>query len=135
MTNEAVVPLRKMEVYQADDGRRVEVFTKQDVIPYLKRQEQDDDSPEFSDVPNIYIGIVHVMTNFGPKEIKFQIPDVTCVKDAFAKYYALADDAVHDLEKKIEEAQRESHSKIITAPAGALDAIETEDDNGPRIII
>jgi len=136
MTDNVVVPLRKMEVYQADDGRRVEVFNKIDTVPYLKRQEQDDDTPEFSDLSAVYIGVVHVMTNHGPKEIKFQIPHATSIVDAFSQYYTLADEAISDLEKKIEEAHRKSQSQVITAPASVLNDIEVPgNDEGHRIII
>ncbi len=139
ITTDVVVPMRTMEVYQADDGRRIEVFKKKGTIPFIKRtQDEDDGIPEFSDLEHIFIGVVHVYTNYGPKEIKFQIPNAVTIKDAFTQYYGLADEAIADLERKIKEAQTQAQdqtqNKIVTAPAGVIDTFNQPDEDGGIIM-
>ena len=136
--SEIMVPMRVLETYQADDGRRVEVFRKTKTIPFVqKKQNENDEEHEFSDIECVFVGVVHVLTKYGPNEIKFQIPDVTTVEDAFDKYYTYADEAVANLTQKIQEAQEKSRNKIVTAPASILNTFEQdeeEEDNGGLII-
>ena len=127
------VPMRRKDVFQTDDGRRIEVFTKIDSIPYVNKSDSvEEEAPEFLEVEDIYIGKVQVYTPMGPREVSFRIEDVSTIKEAFDKYFDFANVAVDNLKKQLEEAEAKDN-KIITAPAGVLDAFDVNQEEG-RII-
>ena len=125
------VPMREMKVYQTDDGRRIEVFSLRGSVETLP--DADKASKEFSKQENIYIGVAHIMTEIGPKEIKFEMTDINTVEEAFGKYHETASQAVEEMKERWEEQQREEESQIITAPASALDALDEQE--GGSIIV
>ncbi len=122
------VPVRKVEVYQADDGRRIECFEKNFSVPFqLPPNKNNDDIPVFSDEERLFIGVAYILTNMGQKDLKFEIPDVKTIEEAFSKYYFYSERAYKELETKIQEAQQNSKNTIIKAPASMLNDIENID--------
>lgn len=122
------VPLRKVELFQADDGRKIERYSQVDVVAF------PEDSPnklpenfQFSKEKYVYVGVVVVGTPMGPKEIKFEIPGVKDNNDlvqAFSLFHKYAKEATEKLQKKFEEARAEiEKQKIVTAPASALNEL------------
>ena len=127
-----MVPLRTMTIYQTDDGRRIETFKKcAEVDPVIRPGQDKDKDKEFATEETIFVGVVHIMTNVGPKEVKFQIHDVDNINDALKRYYEMSDDAVKKLAEKLEEAQRDTDNQIITAPASVLDELDELDEDSP----
>ena len=143
-----MVPMRKMSVYQTDDGRRIEAFDKVSDVKFDTRSDETDENSTFEQKPTVYVGSVPVMTNKGPREIKFEIndftvdgvtKDVTTVEEAFAGFFASADKTMEELNKKQQEMQEQMREpRIIAAPAQALqdlDNMEDEEESPRRIII
>jgi len=125
------VPMREMKVYQTDDGRRIEMFSLCGSIEHELNAEKP--SSEFSERENIYIGVAHIMTEVGPKEIKFEIQNVNSIKEAFGNYYEIANKAVEEMKARWAKQEDEEENRIITVPADALDSIEQQEDG--QIII
>lgn len=118
------VPMRKMTVYQTDDGRRIEAFEKVSEIPFDTRSEEENDG-SFEQRDTIYVGTVPIMTNKGPREIKFEIENSNTVEEAFAGFFAAAEKTMEVLnaqQKEMEEQTREP--RIVSAPAQALKDLE-----------
>ena len=116
------VPLRKMEVYQTDDGRRIEAYTYVKDVELVKDSADTNGVAEtgnFSKEPFVFVGVVHVGTPVGPKEIKFEITDAKTVEEAFGKYYDFAQNAAESLMKRIEDAQRQMKSGILVPESAA----------------
>jgi len=125
------VPMRKLDVYQTDDGRRVEVFSICGSVKLDTANDDEDEGQEFSD-KTIHVGVVHIPSPAGPQEIKFEIPDVNTPEEAFDKYYEVASLAVEEIKKRWQQKQHEAENQIITAPAEAL---RTLDQQEGRIIV
>ena len=97
-------PLRKLEVYQSDDGRKIEVFTKVGTVPF-DRAPEDNINKGYQSLDNIYIGVVRLRKEeTDPKtnkvyvierEKKFLI-EANSIEDAFSKYYGLANKAAQE---------------------------------------
>jgi len=127
-----IVPVRELKVYQTDDGRRVEVFSSCGSVDAMQNTEKA--SREFSKQDNIYIGVVHIMTEDGPKEIKFEISDISTIEEAFGKYHEMAGKSIKEMEERWNEQQKEEENQIITAPADALRSIDESQEGGQIII-
>jgi hypothetical protein len=119
----ATVPMRKLEVYQTDDGRRVEVFPIVGSVELDTANDEEAAGQNFSD-KTIFVGVVHIPSPSGPQEIKFEIPGVGTPEAAFEEYYDFASKAVEEIRKRMAQKQEDESKKIVTAPAGALDALE-----------
>ena len=119
------VPMRKLDVYQTDDGRRIEVFPIVGSVGIDTANDEEASVKEFSD-QTIYVGVVHVPSPSGPQEIKFEIPGINSAEEAFDKYYEFASMAVEEIRKRMQQRQDEQDNQIITAPAGALQSLEGE---------
>jgi uncharacterized protein Yka (UPF0111/DUF47 family) len=123
------IPLRQITVYQLDDGRRIEEFRKIGAI-----EEQIDETkeqvPQFTDLSSIYVGVVHVQTPIGPKEIKFEIDNVANINEAFSRYIELAHEAIKSLQDRLKQQARQ----IQTAPAGAIQALERAQQQGGLVV-
>jgi len=124
----ATVPMRKLEVYQTDDGRRVEVFPIVGSVALDTDNDEEFAGQNFSD-KTIFVGVVHIPSPSGPQEIKFEIPGVDTTEAAFDKYYDFVSKAVEGIRKRMIQRQEEADKQIITAPAGALDAIDKGEGN------
>ena len=77
----AEVPMRKLEVYQTDDGRRIEVFIICGSVKLDVEDDEDATDQTFSD-KTIFVGVVHIPSPTGPQEIKFEIPGVNRIEVA-----------------------------------------------------
>ena len=126
------VPMRKLDVYQTDDGRRVEVFSICGSVALDTANDDEDSGQNFSD-KTIYVGVVHIPTPDGPQEIKFEIPDVEAIEEAFDKYYDVASVAVEEIKKRWKQRQEEMENQIVTATPDTVRAIEQ--GQGPGNII
>jgi hypothetical protein len=124
----ATVPMRKLEVYQTDDGRRVEVFPIVGSVELDTANDEEAAGQSFSS-ETIYVGVVHIPSPSGPQEIKFEIPGVDTPQAAFDKYYDFASKAVDEIRKRMIQRQEEADKKIVTAPAEALKALDQGEGN------
>ena len=116
------VPLRKMEIYQTDDGRRIEAYSHVKDIELVKDSADTEGvatTEGFSKEPFVFVGVVHVGTPVGPKEIKFEITNAKTIEEAFLKYYDFAQEAAESLMKRIEDAQRQMKSGILVPESAA----------------
>ena len=52
-----MVPLRHKEIYQSDDGRYLEVFTKVGELPEVETEEDNEEKREFSPAEKIFVGV------------------------------------------------------------------------------
>jgi len=110
-TKEVEVPIRKLNSYLSDDGRRIEEWTKVSVVKE-QVEEKDAANMDFAKDEVVYVGVVHIFVpNGGPKEIKFQMP-VKTVQEGFEKYVEFANLAMKEIEAKINEANK----KKVVAP-------------------
>jgi len=135
-----MVPLRRKDIYQSDDGRYVEVFTKINEIDETKEpgEEAENETPEYSPAEQVFVGVAHVPVGPSVKEIKFEIPDATTVEEAFEKYHDIAYSAAQEFMKMLQESVTKQQSKIITAPATAMaeiDQLRQQNDGKPTIIV
>ena len=128
------VPVREVKVYQTDDGRRIEVFSLCGSVKYIHHEGEEIPNKGFSKEDTIYIGTVHIMTEVGPREIKFEINGVKSKEEAFDRYHEIATLAVEEMKQRWEEHKKEMESQIITAPADALDAIDDAQGEGTIIL-
>jgi len=124
----ATVPMRNLEVYQTDDGRRVEVFPIVGSVELDTANDEEAAGQSFSS-ETIYVGVVHIPSPSGPQEIKFEIPGVDTPQAAFDKYYDFASKAVDEIRKRMIQRQEEADKKIVTAPAEALKALDQGEGN------
>ena len=115
--------MRKLEVFQTDDGRRVEVFPIVGSVELDTANDEEAAGQNFSD-KTIFVGVVHIPSPSGPQEIKFEIPNVDTPEAAFDKYYEFASKAVEEIRNRMKQRQEEAEKQIVTAPAGALDALK-----------
>jgi len=135
-----MVPLRRKEIYQSDDGRYVEVFTKINEIGETKEPGEvgDNEQPEYSPAEQVFVGVAHIPVGPTVKEIKFEIPEATTIEDAFDKYHDIAYGAAQEFMKMLQENMSKQQSKIVTADATALAGIDqlSKQNNGkPTIIV
>lgn len=131
-----------MTVYQTDDGRRIEMFEEVSRVEYDARAASDEDQaePEFSDKPVFFAGVVPIMTNQGPKEIKFEIPDVKTIDEAFGQFFDRADKVMEELQSREREMREKANSpKIVAASTQTLQALdeafEGDEERPGKIII
>ena len=117
------VAIREMQVHQTDDGRRIETYTINGTTKCIVPPNADpkDLNMDFDESEVVYIGAIHLMSQTGPREIKFSILEVESLEEAFEKYYEYADKAVEEIKRR---AQQEQGQQIIQAPADALNAID-----------
>ena len=136
-----MVPLRRKEIYQSDDGRYVEMFTKVAEVEETKNEENETETEgneEYSPVEKIFVGVAHIPVGQQVKEIKFEIPDATTIEEAFDKYHDLAYGAAQEFMKMLQESMMKNQSKIITADSGALQEIDQlvqQQGGKPAIIV
>lgn len=131
------VPLRQMEVWQTDDGRRIEVFKKTGDVKYVHREDLGDSGkvPSFNAPDSLFVGVAQIGTPQGMKEIKFEI-NAASVEDAFDNYHDNAMVAVEELRKQILQARDEYQKTIVTANENDLNAIdEASKEHGAGNII
>jgi len=140
-----MVPLRHKEIYQSDDGRYVEVYTKINDIEETKEPteeestvEDSNEKPEYSTAEKVFVGVAHVPVGPQVKEIKFEIPEATTIEEAFEQYHDIAYGAAQEFMKMLQENMEKQRNKIITADAGALqdiDQMTRQNDGKPTIIV
>lgn len=118
------IPTRRLEIHQTDDGRRIEWWIKDGEIE--EQFSEDEETPNIETGDNLFVGIIHLFTPAGPKEIKFEIEAET-IDEAFRNYKETANKTIEDLHKQMEAAQQreqqEEANKIIV-PNAAIDPNE-----------
>lgn len=108
-----LVPYRQMTVYQSDDGRKIEVFSKKGTIQYQERDNVK--KPEFDlNLVDIYVGVAQIITEYGIKEVRFHI-EADNLEDAFNKHYKEAMLAHEEVQRQIEEHKKKQMESIVTA--------------------
>jgi len=114
--------IRKMEVFQSDDARRIERWE-----PVSKTEMRPDVEPEeiegMQEDQPLYVGIMVIgFPGMPPKEARFAIPGVSSIEEAFEKYDGLAQETAEEVEQQFKEyvAQNQQGGKIAVAPAEAL---------------
>lgn len=102
------VPLRKIEVYHSDDGRRIEHLKKISDISFKTNDEgSENDNVQFDGQDDVYVGSVYVGTQFGPKEIKFTIDDANDIEEAFDVFYDHAEVAWNEFVENVKKQQQQ----------------------------
>ena len=136
-----MVPIRQLEVYQLDDGRRIEVFRRCGEVPFITRKDEEKpaEPPNFSNSEEkIYIGVLYVMMQTGSTgEIKFPIQGVTSLEEAFNKWHDVAEQAAQQYTKDKQERLDKLQNQIVTASPEALQQIDNASglEDGPGVII
>lgn len=118
------IPKRKLEIVQTDDGRRIEHWIK---VGEIEDSFEDDQELEFLEnemQDEMFVGVIHLLSPMGPKEIKFEIP-ADNVDDAFGKYKEYAQITFADLRKQAEEQ----------AKAAEQEAIEQQQRKASEIVV
>ena len=118
-----VIPIRKVNVYQSEDGRKIEEHkTKFSLIEEIDLDKNEIDI-NVKDV--IYIGVATIPTNMGSQEIKFPV-EADSLKEAFEKF-----------ELSLQKVFEESESQIVRASQSDLDILtrSNEEDNSSGIIL
>ena len=113
---EIEVPIRKLSSYQSDDGRKIEEWTKTGIV-----KDQVEDKVDFEENKEeiVYVGVLHIFTPQGPKEIKFQMP-VKTIQEGFERYVEFGSLAMKEIEAKINERNKK---KIVTPTVGEVNRV------------
>ena len=120
-----VIPIRKVNVYQSEDGRKIEEHkTKLSVIEEIDIDKNEIDI-NVKDI--IYIGVATIPTymSMNTQEIKFPV-EADSLKEAFEKF-----------ELSLQKVFEESESQIIHASQSDLNILTrlNEGDNSSGIIL
>jgi len=142
------IAFREIQTFLSDDGRKIEILARMGILPFQVEKdnettEQDSKKQEeglvsMSNKEKIFVGVTNVMfpPPHGIKEIKFEIPDVITIEEAFVKHQQVATEVVKEIEKQFKDQQ----NRIIQASPDTLNALNNFDDdsenNGkPKLII
>lgn len=116
-----MIPVRSKKTFQADDGRRVEEYTKVKEIETVV--EEDAPLPEGMETDPLYIGAVFVVGPNGvPQEIKFNI-DAKDMDEAFGKFHDTAKETMDQMRQEMMKQQAQSE-QIVPATARDMENIE-----------
>ena len=125
------VALRKIETYQTDDGRRIDVVKKigevdMDLPPNATKEEVM--SLKFVEMDEYYIGIASIgMPGGMSSEVKFEM-DVKSVEEGMKRFYEFAGPAAENFIHSIMQQEQEAEqSRIIQAPAGMAQALKEQE--------
>jgi len=103
------VPIRKVEDYQADDGRKIEVYTKiGEAETEFKDSENLEEQMSFSEDEVVYMGVLQIQLIDAIRDISFPIEDVNSVNEAFVKFNELAPDFI----KQVHATLKAEQSKV-----------------------
>jgi len=130
------VIFRKKEEFMAESGERVEVWVKHGRVEMEVNPEAEQN--EDIELERMFQGSILIMTEIGPKEIKFSIPNVDTVEEAFKAFPVAVEEVIEELERQREEAIRKAQSQIIQAPADAmnqLNRLQQTQKGNPKIHI
>jgi hypothetical protein len=109
------VPYRKVDIYESDDGRRVQVYTKKGELE--TEFPEGEELPEQLDISTeevLYMGLLQLQFIDGNRDIPFVIPEATSVDDAFHKFNEVAPGIINDIYEK----EKASDNGIIPASEG-----------------
>jgi hypothetical protein len=126
------IPMRKKEIYQSDDGRYIEVFTKTGEVDF--QQEKDEEIPEFPGNETIYVGVIHIPVGPSLKELKFEIANVKTVEEAFGKFIELAQPAAEQFYQMLQEKMAQSQL-VTSADPSILKQLDEQQQKKGKIII
>ena len=115
------VPIRRVEDYQSEDGRRVQVYTK--VGEVETEFVDDEDVEEHLDISKeqvVYMGVLQLQFATSSRDLPFLIPDATSIADAFNKFNDIAKGVTEDVYEKL----REEQNQVVPASEMDLGAIE-----------
>jgi len=110
-------PYRVLTTYQADDGRRIEVYQKTGSV---KTEYNADEKPEFLEGESLFLGVAVIHFPQGAQEVKFAIADANDIQEAFEKFHENAAKVVEMIRNK----QRQS---IVAASSRDMDMINQAD--------
>ena len=113
------IPIRKIEIFQAEDGRKVEQHTTQFNME-VEVTNSENNNIDLSD--KVYFGVANLETPIGPQEIKFPIKAKN-LKDSFINFIDELNLMVKDLE--------EAHNQISTASQHDLQMIDAMSNKKP----
>ena len=114
------IPIRKVEIFQAEDGRKIEQHTTKFVLK--TETEEDIDKSEINQDDIVYFGVAHLETPIGPQEIKFPI-EAKNLKEAFINFVENLQEMVKELEK--------AHNQISPASQHDLQMIDAMENQKP----
>ena len=106
------VPYRKVQLFQSDDGRRIQKYSKVGQCKFYTKVQntnvlKQQNFPESATImqQSLFIGIVQIGTPVGPKQAKFEIKDATTLQQAFEMYFQNAQKAVNQIREHIKKNQ------------------------------
>lgn len=103
------IPIRKVNIYQSEDGRKIE--RHKTILEEIVEIDDQNEIPDFNPNEVIYIGAASLSTDIGIQEIKFPIP-ANSIKDAFSKFVFCLKEILETTENQIIQAS-ESDLNII----------------------
>lgn len=125
--SEITIPVRELKVFQTDNGMRVERWSK---VSEVKKQAEEGEESDYRTETDLFVGVVQILTNQGPKELKYEIK-ASSIDEAFKNYVPFARAAIETHQKQMQEfirqqqlQEEEQENQIVTAPAEALRAID-----------
>jgi|19_taG_2_1085344.scaffolds.fasta_scaffold04450_8 hypothetical protein len=107
------IPRRQLEIQQTDDGRRIEWWKK---VGEIEDSIEDNEEIETAHGEDMFVGVIHIFTAAGPKEIKFEIP-AEDIDAAFGGFKECAKTTMEDLQKQMQQAEQE-HANQLIVPGG-----------------
>jgi len=125
------IPMREKKIYQSDDGRYIEVFSKVGEVDF--QQEKCEEVPEFSNDEKIYVGLIQIPVGPSLKEIKFEIAGVKTLEEAFDKFIGLAQPAAEQFYKMLQEKMAQSQL-VTSADPSILKKLDEQQQKGKIII-
>jgi len=120
------IPIRKVEIFQAEDGRKIEQHTTK----FMSKTEIEENINENEINQNniIYFGVAHLETPMGPQEIRFPI-EAKNLKEAFYNFVENLNLMVKELEKVGNQISTASQQDL-----NMIDAMENQKPSKGKII-
>ena len=116
---ETIVPIRKIETFQTDSGKKIEVHTK------ISEQIEDINPEEKENINNkniIYLMVLQAQTPIGLQEIRYEIL-ADSIEQAFIKFDEESKNLINNMENTITEASADDLQML------------DQMGNNPRLII
>ena len=121
------VAIRRMDVYQTDDARRIEVWKKvsnTNFDPLSNGELEEDSNDEGPEEEEIFIGVIQLeFSGLGLKEVRFKIDGANSIESAFENFTERAKEVAEEAENKFEQfiaEKQQQQQRIIPASASAL---------------
>ncbi len=120
------VPIRRVEIYHADDGRRIEKYIRHSEVLTQYDDKMDEDALQFSEDQITYLGILQIDDGLGTRELRFEISGADSEEAAFGKFNDVASPIIKEIYESQKKQQDEEQQEIIPASEADLNAIDRQ---------